>query len=78
VTGTVNVISPAGRVVYINGNYTPNFPRTIPYRFTVEDGSNVFETLNADGAVDYRGNTTTDSDDQDLTLKKVRKPRVTS
>jgi len=58
-TGTVTVISPIGRTVYINGNYNPGFPQVIEYSFVVPYGPNVFETRDGNGRVDFRGSVVT-------------------
>lgn len=59
--GSVRITFPKNRLVYINGNFTPDFPKKIPCTFAVEFGENVFETLNGDDEVDYRAEVTTDA-----------------
>jgi len=66
--GTVTVTAPAGRAVYIDGNYTPPAPQIIPYTFLVEDGQNVFETLDDDGNVDYTATVITDAANPDRSV----------
>jgi hypothetical protein len=67
-TGTVTVISPIGRTVYLNGDYDPDFPKTIPHTFTVEYGCNTFETREDGGRVDYRASVVTDAANQDCSI----------
>jgi len=72
-TGTVTVIAPVGRIVYVNGNYTPNFPKRIPHTFDVEYGENVFETRTSVRRVDFRGSVVTNDLNRDckVILRKV-------
>jgi hypothetical protein len=67
-TGTVTVTDPAGRTVYINGNYTPDVPKTIECTFLVEYGENIFETCTGPGKVDYRVAVTTDDTNRDCSV----------
>ena len=75
-TGTVTVTSPRRRKAYVNGNYTPSLPKTSPCTFAVEYGENVFETVNGDDRIDFRGSVTTNdaNKDCDLELEPVVPP----
>lgn len=75
-TGTVTVTAPVNRVVYLNGDYVPDFPKKIPNTFLVEYGENIFETRNKDGKVDYRAKVATDSErpDRTVALRRVIPP----
>jgi hypothetical protein len=68
---TVTVTAPAGRAVYIDGNYTPIIPQIIPYTFLVEDGPNVFETLDDAGNVDYTATVTSGPANPDCSVALV-------
>jgi hypothetical protein len=57
--GSVTVIFPGRRKVYVNGNYSPEFPKTIECTVLVEYGENVFETVTGDDRIDYRGTVVT-------------------
>ena len=58
--GTVRVNSPAGRDVYINGNYAAAAGQ-LPSAFVVEYGPNTFETLNAGNQIDFRATANVDA-----------------
>ena len=58
--GTVRVNSPAGRDVYINGNYAAAAGQ-LPGAFVVEYGPNSFETLNVSNEIDFRGEASVDA-----------------
>jgi hypothetical protein len=70
--GSVKITDPAGRAVYINGDYRPDFPKNIPCTFAVQYGNNIFETLTAGNRVDYRLSVTTDDGNQNCQVALVR------
>lgn len=76
--GTVTVSGPAGRDVYINGNYAAPAGKTNS-DFAVEYGANTFETLDDQWRVDHRAQTTVDDDHPhaDAVLAAVSPPEPT-
>ena len=70
---SVEIIAPAGREVFIDGNYTPLFPQVVPYVFDVSAGPHTFETRRPDYTFDYRSTIAVGPNDppRDLTLDPV-------
>jgi hypothetical protein len=66
--GTVRVTSPAGRSVYVDGNYDDPDPPTIPDVILVPLKQCIFETLDAQNRVDYRGTATPTPDKPNVRL----------
>jgi hypothetical protein len=70
--GTVTVTDPVGRTVFVNGNYTPDFPDTIPATFVVDYGENIFETRTSSGRIDYSRTVVIDDDAPTCSIKLKR------
>lgn len=76
--GSVKLIGPAGRDVYVNGNYADIAGQTNE-TFAVEYGLNTFESLDSEFRVDLRAHATVNDDAAhvEATLLDVAPPEDT-
>jgi hypothetical protein len=77
-SGTVTLTFPKNRLVYLNGDYAPDFPRKIPCTFLVEHDLNIFETLDGQNQVDYRAEavTSVNTPNIEVQLQRVKRRKA--
>ena len=77
--GSVKVIGPAGRDVYVNGNYEDITGQT-GQDFAVEYGLNTFETLDNESRIDFRADATVNDETPhvEAELEAVNPPEPTT
>jgi hypothetical protein len=61
-------------LVYINGDYDPDFPKKIQCTYVVDYGENIFETLDGTRKVDYKAKVVTDGSNPDRQIALTRVP----